>query len=112
MGYADLEKDDNGYLANVTDWTEWGQYGEGIALQEFVDKTPGLNLANVDAISIGFGVKGSNQPAGGGMMFFDDIRLYGGRCVPQLAKPAARITLAHMAATEPLPLVPAMWIVG
>jgi len=78
--------------ANVTNWTEWGQYGQGIALSEFTAKTPGLNLADVDSISLGFGTKGNTQPAGGGLMFFDDIRLYGGRCIPQLAKPAADLS--------------------
>lgn len=71
--------------ANVTEWTEWGEYGQGIALTEFTAETPGLNLADVNSISLGFGVKGSPQPGGTGMVLFDDIKLYGGRCVPELA---------------------------
>ncbi len=74
--------------ANVTAWTQWGQYGQGIALTEFTTQTPGLDLANLDAISLGFGTKGNTQPAGAGLVFFDDIRLYKPRCVPQLARPA------------------------
>lgn len=74
--------------SRVTGWTQWGEYGQGIALSEFTTKTPGLNLANVDSISLGFGTKGSAQPGGSGLMFFDDIRLNPARCVWQVAKPA------------------------
>jgi len=48
-------------------WTEWR-----IDLQEF----SGVNLTNVDRLSIGFGDKNNPQPGGSGMMYFDDIRLY------------------------------------
>jgi hypothetical protein len=73
--------------ANVTDWAEWGQYGQGVALTEFTAQTPGLNLTSIDTISLGFGTKGNTQPGGGGLVFFDDIRLYKSRCIPELAKP-------------------------
>ncbi len=69
---------------NVTGWTEWGEYGEGIALSEFTAQTAGLDLSNVDTLSIGFGTKGNTQPGGGGLMFFDDVRLYSSRCIPEL----------------------------
>ncbi len=75
--------------ANVAAWTAWGEYGQGIALNEFTAQTPGLDIASLDAISIGFGTKGNIQPAGGGLVFFDDIRLYKPKCLPQLAKPAS-----------------------
>ncbi len=76
-------------MANVTTWTEWGQYGEGIPLTAFTDANPSLNLANIDSISLGFGTRGNTtQPGGSGLVFFDDIRLYRGRCVSELAKPA------------------------
>jgi hypothetical protein len=51
----------------ITDWTEWV-----IDLQEFA----GVNLANVNTITIGFGTKGSLAAGGTGQMHFDDIRLY------------------------------------
>ena len=54
-------------LINI--WTEWR-----IDLQEFAAK--GVNLANVNTISIGFGDKSSLQAGGSGMVLFDDIRLY------------------------------------
>ncbi len=50
-------------------WTEWI-----IPLQDFTDQ--GVNLANVNTISIGFGDKNNLQAGGSGMVFFDDIRLY------------------------------------
>ena len=50
-------------------WTEWI-----IDLQEFAGQ--GVNLANVNTITIGFGTKGSPAAGGGsGQMYFDDMRL-------------------------------------
>jgi len=56
-------------VAQTDVWTEWV-----IDLQAFADQ--GVNLANVNTITIGFGTK--NSPAAGstGTMYFDDIRLY------------------------------------
>jgi hypothetical protein len=53
----------------IAEWTEWNIY-----LQEFANK--GINLANVDKLSIGFGDKNNPQAGGKGTMYFDDIRLY------------------------------------
>jgi hypothetical protein len=53
----------------IATWTEWN-----IDLQEFANQ--GINLANVDKISIGFGDKDNQLPGGAGTMYFDDIRLY------------------------------------
>jgi len=55
--------------AQIATWTEWP-----IDLQEFA--TQGVNLANVNTISIGFGDKNNLQAGGSGLVFFDDIRLY------------------------------------
>jgi len=75
--------------ANVTAWTQWGQYGQGIALSEFTAVNPSLNLANIDSISLGLGTRGNTtQPGGSGLMFIDDIGLYTPRCVYQLGQPA------------------------
>jgi len=49
-------------------WTKWV-----IDLQAFADH--GVNLANVNTISIGIGTKGSPAAGGTGTMYFDDIRL-------------------------------------
>ncbi len=55
--------------AQVLAWTEWT-----IDLQAFVDQ--GVNLANVNTITIGFGNRSNPVTGGAGMMYFDDIRLY------------------------------------
>jgi len=52
--------------AQVTDWTEWR-----ISLSEF-----GMNLTNVNTITLGFGNRANPSVGGSGTMFFDDIRLY------------------------------------
>jgi hypothetical protein len=60
---------DNSDAALIEEWTEWR-----IDLQEFTAQ--GVNLANVNTISIGFGDKNNLQAGGSGMVLFDDIRLY------------------------------------
>ena len=55
--------------ALINEWTEWT-----IDLQEFAAQ--GVNPANVNTISIGFGDKNNLQAGGSGLVFFDDIRLY------------------------------------
>ncbi|MHC4587014.1 MAG: LamG domain-containing protein [Planctomycetota bacterium] len=60
---------ENPDAAQLDTWTEWT-----IDLTRFADQ--GVNLFNVNTISIGLGNK-SNPVAGGtGKMYFDDIRLY------------------------------------
>jgi len=58
----------------IDTWTEWT-----IPLQAFADQ--GVNLADVDTISIGVGNKDNPETGGSGKMFFDDIRLYGPRTI-------------------------------
>jgi len=60
---------DNPNAALIDEWTEWN-----IDLQEFADQ--GMDLTNVNTITIGFGEKNNPQAGGSGMVFFDDIRLY------------------------------------
>jgi hypothetical protein len=60
---------DDPSAAQIATWTEWR-----IDLQEFAAQ--GVNLANVNTISIGFGDKNNLQAGGSGMVIFDDIRLY------------------------------------
>ncbi len=57
---------DNPNAAQVDDWTEWT-----IDLQAF-----GVNLTNVDTITLGLGNRSNPVAGGAGMMYFDDIRLY------------------------------------
>ncbi|MHC4806856.1 MAG: LamG domain-containing protein [Planctomycetota bacterium] len=65
----------------INTWTEWN-----IDLRQFADQ--GVNLTNVDTISIGFGDKANPQSGGSGKMYFDDIRLYRPRCMLELLQPA------------------------
>jgi len=60
---------DNPNAAQVISWTEWN-----IDLQDFADQ--GVNLANVNSITIGLGDRSNPVAGGAGMMYFDDIRLY------------------------------------
>jgi hypothetical protein len=60
---------DNPDAAQVTTWTEWT-----IDLQAFADQ--GVNLTNVDTISLGLGNRANPVAGGSGTMYFDDIRLY------------------------------------
>jgi len=60
---------DNPNAARISDWTQWD-----ILLQEFADL--GVNLANVNSMSIGFGNKANPIAGGSGRVFIDDIRLY------------------------------------
>ncbi len=60
---------DDQNAALIDTWTEWT-----IELSKFADQ--GVNLQNVDSISIGFGDKNNIQAGGSGLVYFDDIRLY------------------------------------
>jgi hypothetical protein len=60
---------DNPEAALIPTWTEWN-----IDLQTFADQ--GVNLANVNTITLGLGNRNNPVAGGTGMMYFDDIRLY------------------------------------
>ena len=60
---------DNPDAAQIGEWTRWN-----IDLQAFADQ--GINLANVNTITLGLGNKKNPQAGGSGTMYFDDIRLY------------------------------------
>jgi hypothetical protein len=60
---------DDSNAAQLGAWTEWN-----IDLQAFADQ--GVNLANVNSITIGLGNRANPVAGGAGMMYFDDIRLY------------------------------------
>jgi hypothetical protein len=60
---------DDPAAAQTGRWTEWV-----IPLQAFADQ--GVNLANVNTISIGFGDKNAVSAGGSGTVYFDDISLY------------------------------------
>jgi len=56
----------NPNAAQAEEWTEWS-----IDLQAF-----GINLTNVNTITLGFGNRSNPVAGGSGSVFFDDIRLY------------------------------------
>ena len=57
---------DNPDAAQINEWTQWT-----IDLQAF-----GINLANVNSITLGLGNRANPVAGGSGIMYFDDIRLY------------------------------------
>ncbi|MBL7144221.1 MAG: hypothetical protein ISS76_08310, partial [Phycisphaerae bacterium] len=59
---------DNPNAAQTASWTAWE-----IDLQLFSDQ--GVNLANVNTVTIGFGDRTNPVAGGSGTVFFDDIRL-------------------------------------
>ncbi len=60
---------ENPDAAQTGTWTKWS-----IPLQAFADQ--GVNLTNVNTISLGFGNRNNPQAGGSGTIYFDDIRLY------------------------------------
>jgi len=60
---------DNPDAALAAEWTGWN-----IDLQSFADQ--GVNLTNVNTITLGLGNRNNPVAGGEGMIFFDDIRLY------------------------------------
>ena len=60
---------DDPNATQIGTWTEWN-----IDLKGFADQ--GVNLADVDKLSIGFGDRDNPQAGTSGKMYFDDIRLY------------------------------------
>jgi len=60
---------DNPQAARASGWNQWD-----ILLQDFADL--GVDLTNVNTMSIGFGNKANPVPGGSGYVLIDDIRLY------------------------------------
>jgi len=58
---------DDSAATQITGWNEWVIDLTGFA---------GVDLTNVNTITIGFGTKGSPAAGGTGTMYFDDIRLH------------------------------------
>jgi len=60
---------DNPDAAQKASWAQWN-----IDLTRFADQ--GVNLANVNSITLGLGNRSNPVAGGSGMMYFDDIRLF------------------------------------
>ena len=58
----------NPNAAQIDTWTQWN-----IDLQSFVNQ--GINLTDVNTVTIGFGNRNNPLAGGSGMMFFDDVQL-------------------------------------
>jgi hypothetical protein len=67
-GGAPVTNDDPD-AATRSSWTEWN-----IDLMHFTDQ--GVNLTNVNTITLGLGNRNNPTAGGAGMIYFDDIRLY------------------------------------
>jgi hypothetical protein len=70
----------NSYIVLQNTWQEWD-----IALSDFKNKNPILELTNIKKITIGTG-NGSSS-SGAGTLYFDDIRVYMPRCVANAVAP-------------------------
>ncbi|MHC4555797.1 MAG: hypothetical protein ACYTFW_04025 [Planctomycetota bacterium] len=82
MGMTKLVNHPNPNATLLDTWQEWN-----IDLREFSDAS--VDLTNVSKMYIGIGDRHNPQPGGTGTLYFDDIRLYPPRCVPELRKPVA-----------------------
>jgi hypothetical protein len=60
-----------------TEWQLWR-----IALSDFTDDNPSLELDKMQKLYIGFGTRFGDTAGGGGVVSFDNIRLYQPICVP------------------------------
>jgi len=68
-GSKGIKYHDDPNAAQINNWTEWT-----VDLKDFADQ--GVNLTDVNSLSIGFGDKNNIQAGGSGKVYFDDIRLY------------------------------------
>jgi hypothetical protein len=69
IGLTAVVKHEDPNAVRIDSWTEWK-----IDLSLFADQ--GVDLTDVDVLSIGFGDRNNPEPGGLGKMWFDDIRLY------------------------------------
>jgi hypothetical protein len=78
--YAEVKYGDNGEDMNDLKIAEWQQWN--IVLRDFNDG--GVDLRNIKKLYIGFGDRiDPIVPGGWGIVYFDDIRLYGAQCIPE-----------------------------
>ncbi|GAH72344.1 unnamed protein product, partial [marine sediment metagenome] len=73
----------------VEDWQRWDMPLTYFSDSNFVAVPNDVNLARMEKMFIGFGIRGSMVPGGGGQthwVHFDDIRLYPPTCRPDKGK--------------------------
>jgi hypothetical protein len=78
--YKDSNNNVDPNIVLTTTWQAWD-----ITLKDFADIND-VNLAAIKKITIGIGNKGASQAGGVGTVYFDDIRLYPTRCIPDRIK--------------------------
>ena len=79
-GTAGTVYNDDPNATLISTWTEWN-----IDLKDFANQ--GVNLTDVNSITIGIGDASSSLPGGSGKMYIDDIRLYKPRYLPDKVEP-------------------------
>jgi len=73
--YGDAAEYEDMTDVQIEDWQEWL-----IPISHF--STNDVNLANLDNLCIGFGIRYWGAEAGLGVVYFDNIRLYPSSCIP------------------------------
>jgi hypothetical protein len=90
----------------INTWTEWN-----IDLKDFSDQ--GVDLTDINSITIGIGDASSSLPGGAGKMFIDDIRLYRPRYVADKVVPfAADFTDDGIVNFRDLEIMMGDWLMG
>jgi hypothetical protein len=84
VSYAEARYGDAGEDMNDIKEQEWHEWN--VELQDFNDA--GVILTDVNRVYIGFGDRDNPVAGGSGTVYFDDIRLYIRRCVPEFAAAA------------------------
>ena len=87
LRYGDNEGEDMDNI-KIEDWQEWNMPLTYFSDSNFAAVPNDVNLADVNTLFIGFGIRGGLVQGGDGVVYFDDIRLYSSRCIPQYGPPA------------------------
>ncbi len=90
-------------VALSAEWREWN-----IALRDFED----VNRNDIHAVTIGFGLQDDPEPGARGLVIFDDIRLYGYRCLPETAKSDADFNADCVVDMRDLRMMARQWLLG
>ncbi|MHC4423220.1 MAG: hypothetical protein ACYSWR_00920 [Planctomycetota bacterium] len=83
LRYGDNEDEDMNDI-KIADWQEWNIPLPYFSDSNFAAEANDVNLTDVNTLFIGFGIRGGLVAGGVGTVYFDDIRLYSPRCVPEL----------------------------
>jgi hypothetical protein len=99
--YGDAEREDINDV-QIEDWQYWL-----IPFSSFND----VNVANLDYLGIGFGIRHHWLPGGFGTVYFDNIRLYPGICDPsRRPPPAADLNMDCMVNYQDVEIMAGAWL--